>query len=246
MLNFKEAIEKVPQRLPLVEIEKLPGREIELLIKGESSFMNRFQFGDEYIWCDYDYPSKELSAVNLCQVGGPMLINGEETYELWIRGYNPKGERTDDSWWYHAVKGEKALNLLFISKDNQGKGKIEEAESEFSLRVRTGQRWGSKEIYHTGRLRRKSEVQEEVDGPYLVKFGETREECIRWLMAGHGEGSKDLAEAFISIESGLTFLFRRYNGPGWDNLKELKDSPKITYREEDYLLWYCSVPFREV
>ena len=65
-------------------------------------------------------------------------------------------------------------------------------------------------------------------------------------MAGQGEKRKELAEAFISIKSGITFLFRRYNGPGWDNLKELKDSPKINYGGEDYLLWYCSVPFRGI
>ena len=112
--------------------------------------------------------------------------------------------------------------------------------------MKTGQRWESKEVYRTGRLRREYESQEEVDGPYLVKFGESEEECIRWLMAGQGEKRKELAEAFISIKSGITFLFRRYNGPGWDNLKELKDSPKINYGGEDYLLWYCSVPFRGI
>lgn len=70
MLNFAEVIERVPQRLPQIEVEKLQERGIELLIKGDPSFMNRFQYGDRYIWCDYDYPSKELSLVNLCQVGG--------------------------------------------------------------------------------------------------------------------------------------------------------------------------------
>lgn len=246
MLNFKEAIGKIPKSLPRIEIEKLPEKEIELLIKGDPSFLSRFQFGDEYIWCDYDYPSKKLSQVSLCQVGGPMLVNGEETFELWIRGFTPKGERTDESWWYHAVKGEKVDTLLFINKDRQGKGKVEGTESEFPLRVKTSQRWESKQIYHTGRLRREYESEEKVDGPYLVRLRETKEECIRWLMTGQGGGKRDLAEAFISINSGVTFLFRRYNGPGWDNLKKLKESPKLTYEGEGYFLWYCSVPFREV
>jgi len=246
MLNFNEAIGKVPKSLPRVEIEKLAEREMELLIKGDPSFLNKFQYGDEYVWCDYDYPSKELNLVNLCRVGGPILVNGEETYELWIKGYNPDGEMTDESWWYYAVKKEKVETLLFISKNSQGKGRVEEVEVKFPLKVRTGQRWESKEVYHTGRLRRESESQEEIDGPYLVRFGDIKEECIRWLMAGHGERRKNLAEAFISIKSGITFLFRRYNGPGWDNLKKLKASPKITYGEEEYLLWYCSVPFRGI
>ncbi len=247
MLNFNEAIGKVPKSLPRVQIEKLPGREIELLIKGNPSFLSKFQYGDEYIWCDYDYPSRELNTVNLCRVGGPMLVNGEETYELWIKGYNPDGEMTDESWWYYAVQKEKAETLLFISKDSQGKGRVEEAEVKFPLKVRTGQRWESKEVYHTGRLCREYECKDAVDGPYLVRLGEKKEECLRWQTAEYEKGKrKELAEAFISIKSGITFLFRRYNGPGWDNLKKLEDSPKITYGEEEYLLWYCSVPFRDI
>jgi len=247
MLDISAVLEAVQHELPEITVKKLTKEEIAVTLNGDPCWMAKFAVGDRYVWCDYDYPEKKLSQIHLCKVSGPVIVNGEETLEIHCKKYNLAGEFENETYSYYSVKRESATKLLFIMRDSEGKGKIEDVEDTIPLCIRTNQRWKSKESYRSGKLLREYSRIEEIDGPYIVRIGKRESKCIRWSMASAPkEEKKEFAEAFIAIDSGLTFLFRRYNGSGWDNLDKLKDSPKLQHNSDIYYMWYNSIPLRNI
>lgn len=246
MLEIKEVIKRVSARVPEIEIEKLLEESIQLTLKGDPFFQEKFEIGDRFLRCDYDLPEKTLSQIYLCSVGGPVTVSGEETLETSSKLYKPDGELEDESYCDYLIKEKEARKVLFISRDATGKGKIEDMDDTIPLLIKTGDRWETKEIYRSGKLLRECSHIEEIDGPYRVKIGDKEEKCLRWLCVSKPEEKKkDLAEVYISVGSGLGLLFKRYNGPGWYNLDTLKNSPKIEFGPDSYYLWYYSIPIRD-
>lgn len=237
----------LPRRLPLIKVRRLPAKRIELDLKGDPFFFAGFRPGDRYLWLDYDYPRKILTQVSRCWVRGPVIVKGKDCLELYCRNYDRRGRFDGESFWYYRIGQRIFKVLLFIRKDARHRGSIEDVSEENIPRIiKTGDRWETKEIYRTGGLVREYHSLEEIDGPYIVELGNRRGRCLRWLKVSRGdEKQQELAEVFISIETGLTFLFRRYNGPGWENLTELKGAPSIRFQKRRFLRWYDSFPMRK-
>ena len=74
-----------------------------------------------------------------------------------------------------------------------------------------------------------------------MKLGEKEYETLRITKWSENE----LAEVYVDGKTGLTVLFRRYNGPGWDNHEELSSSPGREIEGIHFRLWYDSIPVRD-
>jgi hypothetical protein len=249
-MDIKNILQKLPKTLPDIQIKKLPSEKITLILKSNPSFFAKFGIGDKFIWVDYDFPSWKLSHISLCWTAGPVLVDGFETIEWVSKTYTPKGKFDGESYSYNLIEKNKLKQLLFIYKGRNEKGTIETAEFEIPLKVSTGDKFEVREVYKCGKLIRDEGPDiEEIDGPFLVELGKKKKKCLRWIMGSKPETKKkEFAESFISIDDGLTFLFRRYNGEGWHNYKFLKKSgaPKIEYSGIEYYLWYINFPIRDI
>jgi len=239
-------LSKYPQVEPPITIEKLTPEEIALEIKGAPSYF-KFEVGDKFLWLDYDYPERRLTQVHECEVAGKMLFQGEECFEFRIKRHDLTSGEQETRYWYRALRENEMATLLSISWEPDKTGKIEFYNWSVPRFIKTGDKWQSIEEIGQGEAKRVIDHIEEVDGPYLVKVGDRKAKCLRWITASNykAKGRLYFAEVFISIESGLTFFFRRYNGRGWNNLDKLKNCPKIEYEGETYFLWYDCLIFRD-
>jgi hypothetical protein len=240
-------LSKYPQVEPPISIEKLPPEEIALEIKGAPSCFFKFEVGDRFLWLDYDYPETRLTQVYRCEVAGKMLFQGEECFEVRSHFHDLRNGKRETSYSYYALREDEMASVLSISWEPGKTGEIEFYNWSVPRFIKTGDKWQSIEESGQGEAKRITHHIEEVDGPYLVKVGDREAKCLRWISARDPRTEKRLllAEIFISIETGLGFLFRRYNGRGWDNLDKLKNCPKILYEGETYLLWYDCLIFRD-
>jgi len=240
-------LSKYPQVEPPISIEKLPPEEIALEVKSHPSFFHKFEVGDRFLWLDYDYPKKALTSIDQCEVAGKMLFQGEECFEVRGEAHDLKSDERATCYWYRALRENEMVTLLSIYWGPDKTGKIVFHNWREPRFIKTGDKWQSIDESGQGEAKQVSEYLEEVDGPYLVKVGEREAKCLRWITAGDSKTKERLlfAETFISVDSGLAFFFRRYNGRGWKNLDKLKSCPKIEYEGETYYLWYDCLIFRD-
>jgi len=240
-------LSKYPKVEPPISIEKLPPEEIALEVKSHPSFFHKFEVGDKFLWLDYDYPEKKLTWVDQSEVAGKMLFQGEECFEIRSKCHHFTSAEKHTTYWYRALREDEMVTLLSIYWEPDKTGKIVFHNWREPRFIKTGDKWQGIEESGQGEAKQITESVEEVDGPYLVRIGESEAKCLRWMLASNykAKGRLDSAEMFISIESGLTFLFRRYNGRGWKNLDKLKTCPKIAYEGETYYLWYDCLVFRD-
>jgi len=240
-------LSKYHQVEPPISIEKLPPEEIALEIKGGPSYFHKFGVGDKFLRLDYDYPQKSLTHLYQCEVAGKMLFQGEECFEYRSKFHDLITDEKSTTYWYRALREKEMVTLLSIYWEPGKTGKIVFHNWREPRFIKTGDKWQSIDESGQGEAKQITESVEEIDGPYLVRIGDREAKCLRWVVAGeHKTGGRlYFAEIFISVQTGLTFLFRRYNGRGWKNLDKLKSCPKIEYEGETYYLWYDCLIFRD-
>ncbi len=230
---------KCPLKLPPIEIVESRADVKPIRLEGDPFFYFAYRIGDEFLWCDYDYPAKTLSNYSICKVGGPIVVKGKQTLELHCIEYTQEGNRSGESFYYAEVSEQGERGLLWIRKNKDGTGVVEDIDEEIIKReLCVGETFTMQEIYSTGEIQRTCTSKGKIEGHFILRIGEREYQTVRitkW-------SSEDLAEVYIDIKSGLTVLFRRYNAPSHRVYKELP----ITREIEDtiYRLWYDSLPIR--
>ncbi len=229
--------------ISLPSIEVMEGGKIEeIYLTGDPFFYFRFEVNDHYLWCDYDYPERKLTSISYCMVSGPVVVHGKECLEVHCRKFTPGGEYEGESFYYAEVNEHGERGLLFIRKDKNGRGVVEEIDEEvIKRRIRKGEEFVMREEYTSGEFMRRYESKGRIEGPFRVKLGEKEYETLRITKWSENE----LAEVYVDGKTGLTVLFRRYNGPGWDNYEELPSSPGREIEGIHFRLWYDSIPVRD-
>lgn len=201
--------------------------------------------GAETCWSFYDWPERQLTNVCLTRVTGTVRYRGVECLELLHRIVYGEDDR-EYTRSLRSLSGETLGLLLSETRNDATHGKIEEVDaSPMPLRLCVGMSYQWHEEFRCGdEIRRYAEVYRSiVDGPFEVALPTGREVCLRetfWSSGKPGDANV-LVELYVS-ENGRSVLFRRFNGPTYNNYSQLSGNPEREHEGVTWRLWYECLP----
>ena len=234
-----------PMTEPEIEVIEVPREMMTVECRDARSFFVLLEDGASCDFAFYDYPERALTGVTKMKVEGRIIVNGKECFEISACDWEPNEGENPPNHWYLSLEGNQLHWVRFVWRKKDGVGRSEEIDATpLPITLFVGLKTEGHEIYVCGDEKRGDFVtRTEVTGVAEVRIGEKRFRCLRevWTSFERDGSPLKLAELFIS-EQGRTVLFRRYNGRGSRNYKQLEGNPELNFNGEVYRLWYDCIP----
>ena len=251
-MDMKHLLKRYDRR-PEFEFERLPTRRAAVTLNGDTGGFFAYKVGDRFLWMDYDYPGGGVKQYYDCGTRARFWVNGQDCLELHEDYYERKKGRfrmESQSDRYVSVGERDVAELLWVHRAarpsaDKGAGNIQFRQIVTPRRIRLGDRWRFVERHFWRQVKSVSHYTSEADGLFRVWVFGRKHDALRIRLVGRGKERSSMSYSYVSLDTGLTVFFRRYNGPGWKNLDKLANEEKVVIGRTAFLHWYDSVPFRE-
>jgi len=235
-----------------LKIEPIPERKVRVVLNGHSSMFFGYDIGDRFLWIDYEYPGGRVTQYYDCETRAKFSVNGEECLELHWDFYEKRSNRfghDSESDLYAALRPREVAELLWVHRqtsvpEGQPTGNVQIRQVVTPRSISLGAEWELVERWFWKQAKDECRIKEVADGLFRVRVFGHEYDTLRIRSLSRGKKKSVLADSYVALDSGLTVFFRRYNGPGWGNLKELANEEKVVVDDTAFLHWYDSVPFR--